>query len=119
MLTANSVLQDEVESLDLGDEFKVEVWSVSKAQNCPFRPLSDTSRQEVGPLVQITSFGEYPKYAVGGICTQGKAPKVHKIMGDGNCYFCAISYSICGEERYHAAIRNAVCDFIVYLKWET
>ena len=29
-----------------------------------------------------------------------------------NCYFHAISYSICGEERYYAAIRNAVCDFI-------
>ena len=35
-VTAKSVLQDEVESLDLDDEFKVEVWSVSKAQNWPF-----------------------------------------------------------------------------------
>ena len=62
--------------------------------------------------MQITRFGQYPKYAVGGLCTQGKAPTVHKIKGDGNCYFCAISYSICGEERYYAVIRNAVCDFI-------
>ena len=111
-VTGESVLQDELESLDSDDEFTVEVWSVSKAQNWPFRPLSDTSRQEVGPLVQITSFGQYPKYAVGGLCTQGKAPTVHQIRGDGNCYFHAISYSICGEERYYAAIRNAVCDFI-------
>ena len=111
-VTGESVIQDELESLDSDDEFTVEVWSVRKAQNWPFRPLSDTSRQEVGPLVQITSFGQYPKYAVGGLCTQGKAPTVHKIKGDGNCYFHAISYSICGEERYYAAIRNAVCDFI-------
>ena len=111
-VTGESVLQDELESLDSDDEFTVEVWSASKAQNWPFKPLSDTSRQEVGPLVQITSFGQYPKYAVGGICTQGKAPTVHQIRGDGNCYFCAISYSICGEERYYAAIRNAVCNFI-------
>ena len=62
--------------------------------------------------MQITSFGQYPKYAVGGICTQGKAPRVHQIREDGYCYFHAISYSICGEERYYAAIRNAVCDFI-------
>ena len=111
-VTGESVIQDELESLDSDDEFTVEVWSVRKAQNWPFQPLSDTSRQEVGPLVQITSFGQYPKYAVGGLCTQGKAPTVHKIKGDGNCYFHAISYSICGEERYYAAIRNAVCDFI-------
>ena len=62
--------------------------------------------------MQITSFGQYPKYAVGGLCTQGKAPTVHQIRGDGNCYFRAISYSICGEKRYYAAIRTAVCDFI-------
>ena len=35
-VTGKSVLQDEVESLDSDDEFKVEVWSVSKAQNWPF-----------------------------------------------------------------------------------
>ena len=111
-VTGESVIQDELESLDSDDKFTVQVWSVSKAQNWPFRPLSDTSRQEGGPLVQITSFGQYPKYAVGGICTQGKAPTVNQIRGDGNCYFCAISYSVCGEERYYAAIRNAACDFI-------
>ena len=61
--------------------------------------------------MQIT-FGQYPKYVVGGTCTQGKVPTVHKIKGDGNCYFRAISYSICGKEMYYAAIRNAVCDFI-------
>ena len=100
-----------LESLDSDDEFNVEVWRVSKAQNWPFRPLSESSRQEVGPLVQITNFGQYPKYVLDGTCTQGKAPISAKIRGDGNCYFRAISYSICGEEIYHADIRNAVCDF--------
>ena len=84
-VTGKNVLQDEVESLDLDDEFKVEVWSVSQAHKWPFQPLFDTSRQELGPLMQITSFGEYPKYAVGEIRTQGKAPMVHQIRGDGNC----------------------------------
>ena len=50
-VTGQSVTQDELESLDSDDEFTVEVWSVRKAQNWPFQPLSDTSRQEVGPLV--------------------------------------------------------------------
>ena len=104
--------QDEVESLDSNDKFNVEVWSVSKAQNWPFRPLSESSRQEVGSLVQITNFGQYPKYVLDGTCTHCKAPISAKIKGDGNCYFRAISYSICGEEIYHADIRNAVCDFI-------
>ena len=111
-VTSETVPQDELESLDSDDEFNVEVWSVSKAQNWPFRPLSESSRQEVGPLVQITNFGQYPKYVLGGTCTQGKAPISAKIKGDGNCYFRTISYSICGEEIYHADIRNAVCDFI-------
>ena len=35
-VTGESVLQDELESLDSDDEFTVEVWSVSKAQNWPF-----------------------------------------------------------------------------------
>ena len=35
-VTGESVLQDELESLDSDDEFTVEVWSVRKAQNWPF-----------------------------------------------------------------------------------
>ena len=35
-VTGENVLQDELESLDSDDEFTVEVWSVSKAQNWPF-----------------------------------------------------------------------------------
>ena len=35
-VNGESVLQDELESLDSDDEFTVEVWSVSKAQNWPF-----------------------------------------------------------------------------------
>ena len=72
-VTSETVPQDELESLDSDDKFNVEVWSMSKAQNWPFRPLSESSRQEVGPLVQITNFGQYPKYVLGGTCTQGKA----------------------------------------------
>ena len=56
-VTSETVPQDELESLDSDDEFNVKVWSVSKAQNWPFTPLSESSRQEVGPLVQITNFG--------------------------------------------------------------
>ena len=35
-VTGESVIQDELESLDSDDEFTVEVWSVRKAQNWPF-----------------------------------------------------------------------------------
>ncbi|XP_074650602.1 uncharacterized protein LOC141905580 isoform X2 [Tubulanus polymorphus] len=31
-----------------------------------------------------------------------------KIKGDGSCFFRAISYSICGTEQYHRAIRTEV-----------
>ena len=35
-VTGESVIQDELESLDSDDKFTVEVWSVRKAQNWPF-----------------------------------------------------------------------------------
>ena len=57
-IISETVPQDELESLDSDDEFNVEVWSVSKAQNWPFRPLSKSSSQEVGPLVHISNFGQ-------------------------------------------------------------
>ena len=95
-----------VQSLDSDDEFNVEVWSVSKAQNWPFRPLTESSWQEVGPLVQINSFAAYPKFVLGGMCTQGRAPTSKKIKGDGNCYFRAISFYLCGEEHYYSEVRK-------------
>ena len=63
-VTGESVLQDELESLDSDDEFTVEVWSASKAQNWPFKPLSDTSRQD------SRSFGADNKFwTVSKVCS--------------------------------------------------
>ena len=55
----------------------------------------------------------YPEYVLSGQCVQGKDPEViNPIYGDGNCYFRAISYILCGVEKFHLEVRKAVCDFI-------
>ena len=100
------------EILDSDDEFSMEAWSETKALNWPFNPLTESSCQTVGPLVQVTRFGDYPKYVLGGMCTQGRPPLSRRIKGDGNCYFRAVSFYLCGEEDYYADICKAVCDFI-------
>ena len=81
------------EILDSDDEFSMELWSETKALNWPFNPLIESSHQTVGPLVQVTRFGDYPKYVLGGMCTQGRPPLSRRIKGDGNCYFRAVLIS--------------------------
>ena len=53
------------EILDSDDEFSMETWSETKVLNWPFNPLTESSHQTVGPLVQVTRFGDYPKYVLG------------------------------------------------------
>ena len=83
--------------------------------NWPFSPITNTSQQQLGPLVQITQFYPYPDYVIGGECVQKKAPSIRMpIYGDGNCYFRSISYIVSGEEKFHLEVRRAVCDFISF-----
>ncbi|VDI30092.1 Hypothetical predicted protein [Mytilus galloprovincialis] len=35
------------------------------------------------------------------------------ITGDGNCFFAALSYTICGHQRFHDIIRHRICDYFV------
>ena len=50
-------------------------------------------------------------YWVGCVHKEGP-PLSRRIKGDGNCYFRAVSFYLCGEEDYYADICKAVCDFI-------
>ena len=38
--------------------------------------------------------------------------RVRKIKGDGNCFFCCISYVITGDEDSHEQVRQMVCSYI-------
>ena len=103
--------QSEILSSD--DEFSMLCVKERGPSNWPFSPITNASRQELGPLVQITQFYAYPEYVLSGQCVQGKDPEViNPIYGDGNCYFRAISYILCGVEKFHLEVRKAVCDFI-------
>lgn len=36
-----------------------------------------------------------------------------KILGDGNCFFRAVSFSLTNSEEYHNVIRNSVCNHMI------
>ncbi|VDI31281.1 Hypothetical predicted protein [Mytilus galloprovincialis] len=35
------------------------------------------------------------------------------ITGDGNCFFAALSYTICGHQRFHDIIRHRICNHFI------
>ena len=105
------ITQSEILSSD--DEFSKLCVEERGPSDWPFSPITNASKQELGPLVQITQFYAYPQYVLSGQCVQGKAQEIiNPIYGDGNCYFRAISYILCGMEKFHLEVRKAVCDFI-------
>ena len=94
------------------NEFNVLCMGTSGSHDWPFNPITESSREELGPLVQITKFGPYPNYVTGGRCKQGKIPVRERIRGDGNCYFHCISFILSGAEDFYPEVRKAICDFI-------
>ena len=107
----HNMTQSEILSSD--DEFSMLCVEEKGPSNWPFSPITNASRQELGPLVQITQFYRYPEYVIGGQCVQGKAPSLRMpIYGDGNCYFRSIYYILSGVEKFHLEIRKAMCYFI-------
>ena len=94
------------------DEFNVICLGTSGSRDWPFNPITENSREELGPLVHITKFGPYPNYVTGGRCKQGKIPARERIRDDGNCYICCISFILSGAEDFYPEVRKAICDFI-------
>ena len=76
-----------------------------------FNPLTRSSREEVGPLVQITKFADIP-YAHIGQELKGLPRFRERMKGDGSCYFRAISFAISETQEYHDNVRRAICDYI-------
>jgi hypothetical protein len=37
----------------------------------------------------------------------------HKINGDGNCFFRAVSKAVAGSQKYHMVVRSALCQFML------
>ena len=54
-----------------------------------FQPLSQSSREEVGPLVQITKFNDIEFKGIGDEL-RGMPTLRERMISDGNCYFRAI-----------------------------
>ena len=76
-----------------------------------FNPLTRSSREEVGPLVQITKFTDIP-YTHIGQELKGLPRFREKMKGDGSCYFRAISFAVSGTQEYYKNVRTTICDYI-------
>ena len=91
------ITQSEILSSD--DEFSMLCVEETGPSNWLFSPITNTSQQQLVPLVQIKQFCRYPEYVIGGECVQGKSPSDRMpIYGYGNCYFRSISYILSGME---------------------
>ena len=77
-----------------------------------FQPLSWSSREEVGPLVQITKFNDIEFKGIGDEL-RGMPTLRERMISDGNCYFRAISFAISGSQDYHE-VHKCICDYIEY-----
>ena len=76
-----------------------------------FNPLTRSSREEVGPLVQITKFIDIPFTHIGKEL-RGFLRFREIMEGDGSCYFRAISFAISGKQDYYRQVRETICDYI-------
>ena len=78
-----------------------------------FQPLSWSSREEVGPLVQITKFNDIEFKGIGDEL-RGMPTFRERMISDRNCYFRAISFAISGSQDYHEEVHKCICDYIEY-----
>ena len=76
-----------------------------------FQPLAGSSREEVGPLVQITKFKDIPFTGIGQEL-RGLPRRRELMKGDGICYFRAISFAILGKQDYYDDVRKVICEYI-------
>ena len=77
---------------------------------CPevemFRPPSKEENKQQCEKLNI-DFVKQPSFKEGEL----KNPKnIHKVVGDGNCFFRAVSFSISGTEKNHVNLRDQIVD---------
>ena len=75
-----------------------------------FQPLTRSSKEKVGPLVQITKFQDIPFTGIGQNL-RGLPRRKELVKGDGSCYFRAISFTIFGKQDYYKDVR-VICENI-------
>ena len=76
-----------------------------------FQPLTRSSREGVGPLVQITKFQDIPFRGIGQNL-RGLPRRRELMKGDGSCYFKAILFGISGKQDYYEEVRKVICEYI-------
>ncbi|XP_062621669.1 uncharacterized protein LOC134283235, partial [Saccostrea cucullata] len=79
-----------------------------------FIPLSTNLKKHLCenlniPFISIGNSGEIKCYRTN--ISEPLSEK--KIIGDGNCFFRAVSFSLANSEDFHYVIRNAVCEHII------
>lgn len=84
------------------------VYVQSEMEKFRFSPMKDDLKQEsckiLGiPYTQNNRSCEIPSRQLGKPCVSTQ------IVGDGNCFFRAISYSLTDTENYYDEVRGAIC----------
>ena len=59
-----------------------------------------------------TLYNSIPQQIKAGLRCRATSSHVHPILGDGNCFFRALSYFFTGSETKHFLIRNKICNWI-------
>ena len=89
-----------------------DLYLVSVSTNQPdFIPFPENVQREVSKKLSIP-FVETTRNVTK--CQKANIPDVcHKVKGDGNCFFRAVSYAVSNTESNHSNIRQSVCDFAI------
>jgi hypothetical protein len=70
-----------------------------------FNPIDKTTQKKLSTLLNLP-LTDYVLYCHDVKLLLHEPSKVHLILGDGNCLFCALSYVITGRQSYHTHIRS-------------
>ncbi|XP_062601396.1 uncharacterized protein LOC134263100 [Saccostrea cucullata] len=103
-----------ITSFDAGNENDDLIYVSSKDEQFNFVPLvSDTKREICGNLKIPFLCLAVPLENQPFEKDLGKPCDEHKISGDGNCFFRAVSFCLTNSEDYHYDLRSAVCKHLL------
>ncbi|XP_062579865.1 uncharacterized protein LOC134241859 [Saccostrea cucullata] len=112
--SSRNAFQSQMTGFDAGIEHDDLIFVSCEDEQFSFVPLiSDTKREICGNLnIPFLCFGS-PLENQPFEKELGKPCNEHKISGDGNCFFRAVSFSLTNSEDYHYDLRNAVCKHLL------
>ncbi|XP_066296703.1 uncharacterized protein [Branchiostoma lanceolatum] len=98
-----------------GEEQELEVTGESKVGDFRFKPFTENDQLQLAGQFNLPVEG-YLNIEQMDVPLDSKPPiNPIKMDGDGNCFYRAISYHICGTEKYHAILRQRTIEYMATL----